>query len=333
MLEFEQVTKKYGDRTAVRDLTFRAEAGEILGLLGPNGAGKTTTLRLLTSYLLPTEGRVRVFGYDTATHSLEVRKRIGYLPEEPPVYPEMTVREYLGFVAGAKGLGARERKPEVERVMSRVGLEEVAGRLIGNLSRGYRQRVGLGQALIGDPELLVLDEPTVGLDPTQIIEIRSLIKDLAHNRTVILSSHILPEVQAICSRVIILNRGQIVAQDTPDILSRRVQGGWRYVLEVDGPPPQVEEVLRRVPGVEEVRFVRDELRGRERYEVSSGDTDVRREMFFALAEARLPVLRLEPQEMTLEEIFLHLVTEETGEPEEEELTEETEEEEEEESWA
>ncbi len=329
MLEFAQVTKKFGDRVAVRDLSFRAESGEILGLLGPNGAGKTTTLRLLTSYFLPTQGRVQVFGYDTATHSLEVRKRIGYLPEEPPVYPEMTVKEYLGFVAGAKGVGARERKVEVERVMARAGLEEVAGRLIGNLSRGYRQRVGLAQALIGDPELLVLDEPTVGLDPTQIIEIRSLIKELAHNRTVVLSSHILPEVQAICSRVIIMNRGQIVAQGTPDILSRRVQGGWRYLLEVDGPPSQVEEVLRRVPGVEEVRFVRDELRSRESYEVASGDTDVRREMFFALAEARLPVLRLEPQEMSLEEIFLHLVTEETGEPEEEV----EEEDEEEEGWS
>ncbi len=310
MLAFEQVTKRFGERTAVHELSFTAEAGEILGLLGPNGAGKTTTLRLLTSYLLPTSGRVTVFGYDTATHPLEVRRRIGYLPEEPPLYPEMTVREYMTFVARAKGLPARRCREHVDGVLERVGLADVAGRLLANLSRGYRQRAGIGQALLGDPDLLVLDEPTVGLDPVQVIEIRDLIKELGRERTVIFSSHILPEVQALCTRVIIISRGRVVAQDTPEGLSRRLQGGWRYLIEADGPPDRVEAVLTGIPGVEGAERRAGDTPERFAWLVSSGDRDVRRDLFFALAAAGLPLLRLEPQKLSLEEVFLQLVTDE-----------------------
>lgn len=312
MLAFEQVTKRFGNRIAVSDLSFTAEAGEILGILGPNGAGKTTTLRLLTSYLLPTSGRVTVFGYDTAVQPLEVRRRIGYLPEEPPIYPEMTVREYMTFVARAKGVPARRCRAHVDDVLERVGLAEVSGRLLANLSRGYRQRAGIGQALLGDPDLLVLDEPTVGLDPVQVIEIRDLIRELGRERTVIFSSHILPEVQALCSRVIIITRGRIVAQDTPEGLSRRLQGGWRYLIEADGPADEVAKVLAGLPGVTETERREGEAPERPAWLVSSGDRDIRRDLFFALAEAGLPLLRLEPQRLSLEEVFLQLVTDETG---------------------
>lgn len=330
VLKFEKVTKRYGNRVAVADLNFSAVQGEVLGLLGPNGAGKSTTLRLLTTYLLPTSGRVTVFGFDTSTQAQEVRRRIGYLPEEPPLYPELTTREYLNFVARAKGVPASRRRAEVDEVIERVGLASVAGRLLGNLSRGYRQRAGIGQALLGNPDLLVLDEPTIGLDPVQIIEIRELIKGLAQNRTVIFSSHILPEVQAICSRVIIINKGRVIAEGAPDMLSQSLQGGWRYLLEVDGPADEVEGVLNRIPGVELVErtdradrkeglgvglgagFGAAPAAGHPAWVVASRDADIRRDIFFALAEAGFPIMRLEPQSLSLEEVFLHLVTEEEG---------------------
>lgn len=316
VVRFEKVTKRYGNRVAVADLNFSAMQGEVLGLLGPNGAGKSTTLRLLTSYLLPTSGHVTVFGYDTATHALEARRRIGYLPEEPPLYPELTTREYLDFVARAKGVPASRRRAEVDEVIERVGLASVAGRLLGNLSRGYRQRAGIGQALLGNPDLLVLDEPTIGLDPVQIIEIRDLIKGLAQNRTVIFSSHILPEVQAICSRVIIINKGRVIAEGAPDILSQNLQGGWRYLIEVDGPADEVEGVLSRVPGVERVEPSAggEHHDGHPAWVVSSRDADIRRDIFFALAGAGFPIMRLEPQSLSLEQVFLHLVTEEGESP-------------------
>jgi ABC-2 type transport system ATP-binding protein len=220
MIEVRELTKRYGDRVVVRSISFTAERGQILGFLGPNGAGKTTTMRMLTGFLPPSSGSARVAGFDVFTDSAEVRRRIGYLPENPPLYPDMTVRSYLEFVARLKGLRRGPARSACDRVMERTGLTDVAGRLLSHLSKGFRQRAGLAQALVHDPEVLVLDEPTVGLDPRQIIEIRSLIKQLAGERTVILSTHILPEVSQTCDKVVIINEGRIACEDTLAELTR-----------------------------------------------------------------------------------------------------------------
>jgi ABC-2 type transport system ATP-binding protein len=220
MIEVRELTKRYGDRVVVRSISFTAERGQILGFLGPNGAGKTTTMRMLTGFLPPSSGSARVAGFDVFTDSSEVRRRIGYLPENPPLYADMTVRSYLEFVARLKGLGRGQARPACDRVMERTGLTDVAGRLLSHLSKGFRQRVGLAQALVHDPEVLVLDEPTVGLDPRQIIEIRTLIKQLAGERTVILSTHILPEVSQTCDKVVIISDGRIAVENTLAELTR-----------------------------------------------------------------------------------------------------------------
>ncbi|NDF38300.1 MAG: ATP-binding cassette domain-containing protein, partial [Proteobacteria bacterium] len=222
MIDVTHLTKQYGDRVALQDVSFHANRGEILGLLGPNGAGKSSTMRILTGYMPPTSGSARVAGFDVVTDSIEVRRRIGYLPENVPLYTEMTVRAYLDFVARAKQVTQRE--DTVEWAMDAARVDHMADAIIGRLSKGYRQRVGLAQAILADPEVLILDEPTAGLDPNQIIETRQLIKSLGRDRTVILSTHILPEVSMICDRVVIINRGQVVAEDTPDGLARRVAG-------------------------------------------------------------------------------------------------------------
>lgn len=308
MLQVEGVTKRFGPKVAVQDLSFTASEGEIVGLLGPNGAGKTTTLRLITGYMPPTTGRIRVGGIDVQEDPLEVKRRIGYLPETPPLYPEMTVKEYLLFVAGVKGLRGSRAAREVEGVMARTGVTDVASRLIGNLSRGYRQRVGLAQALIGDPELLVLDEPTVGLDPLQIAEVRQLIRELAGRRTVILSSHILPEVNQVCHRVLIMNQGRVVAQDTPSGLAAAL-GGGQLRARIKGPPEEVTALLRGLSGVREVR----QEDGAYLLELTPGH-DVREELFFALASRGWPLLELELRQISLEEVFLQVVTEEEVPP-------------------
>lgn len=313
MLSVEGVSKRYGPKLAVQDLNFTVARGEILGLLGPNGAGKTTTLRLITGYMPPTTGKITVAGFDVGANPLAVKRRIGYLPENPPLYPELTVREYLAFAAGVKGIPRSAVGREVGEAMAKAGVEEVAGRLIGNLSRGYRQRVGLAQALLGSPELLVLDEPTVGLDPVQIAEIRRVIKDLAGQHTVILSSHILPEVNQICHRVLIMNQGRILAQDTPASLAAAM-GGGQLRVKIKGPAPEVEAALRGIGGVREVRRQPSgaaEATGPETYllELLPGH-DVREELFFALAARGWPLLEMQLHQISLEEVFLQLVTEE-----------------------
>ena len=316
MIEIQGLTKKYGEHVAVGDLSFSVEKGEILGFLGPNGAGKTTTMNILTGYMPATKGDVKVCGFDVSEEPLEVKKRIGYLPENPPLYPEMTVEEYLVFVCDIKKVKKEEKKEQIQYVIETVKLEEVRKRLIKNLSKGYKQRVGLAQALIGKPEVLILDEPTVGLDPKQIIEIRELIKKLGEEHTIILSSHILPEVNAVCSRVVIINKGKIVAEDTPENLSKSMTNSTKIEIVVEGGSDEVISSIKEIEGVTEVSILEnyDESTKESKYTIESlEDKDIRKDVFFALSNAKLPILEMIVQKVSLEDVFLQLTkTEEEG---------------------
>jgi ABC-2 type transport system ATP-binding protein len=310
MIQVDRLTKHYGPVTAIQDVSFSVEKGEIVGFLGPNGAGKTTTMRILACFMPATGGAAKVAGYDVFSQSLEVRRRIGYLPENVPLYPDLPVADYLDFVAEIKGIKRGERKRRVADIMERCLIADVQHRLIGKLSKGYRQRVGLAQALVNDPEVLILDEPTLGLDPKQITEIRSLIKSLAGQHTVILSTHILPEVSMVCSRVLIIHQGQIVAGDTPENLTARLSQSTRIQVQVEGPAEAVAAEIRRLPGV---RSVEQKLMGEGMgtFVVESArDRDVRRDLSRALVGKGWGLLELRPLDMTLEDIFIKLVTEE-----------------------
>ena len=312
MIEVQHVTKHYGRVTAVDDVSFRVERGEILGFLGPNGAGKTTTMRILTGYMPPTQGKALVAGFDVLEQPLEAKRRTGYLPESPPLYPEMTVRQYLGFVAKLKGVAAAERKKRVAWAMERTRVADVADRHCGKLSKGYRQRVGLAQAILHNPDVLILDEPTAGLDPKQILETRDLIKGLAGEHTVILSTHILPEVAQTCQRVVIINKGRVVAVDTPDNLTARLKGAETMYLQVDAGGADAAAALRQVPGVIRVQAA-DTRNGVAGYEVESErGRDVRRQLAGAVVGQGWGLLELRPLRMSLEEIFLQLTTEESS---------------------
>ncbi|HEX2456754.1 MAG TPA: ABC transporter ATP-binding protein [Vicinamibacterales bacterium] len=313
MIEVQHLTKRYGRVTAVDDVSFRVERGEILGFLGPNGAGKTTTMRILTGYMPATEGRAVVAGFDVFNEPLEAKRRTGYLPETPPLYPDMTVREYLDFVARIKAVPSAERKSRVDAVMERTRVADMATRHCAKLSKGYRQRVGLAQALIHNPEVLILDEPTAGLDPKQIIETRDLIRNLAGDHTIILSTHILPEVAQTCQRVIIINRGRVVAVDTPDNLTARLRGAETMFVQVDAPGQDVAAALAAIGGV--TRVVAADGRGPAGgYEVESDrGTDVRREIARTVVNRGWGLLELRPMRMSLEEIFLQVTTDETPE--------------------
>lgn len=311
MIEIQNLSKHYGQIKAVDDVSFTVEKGEILGFLGPNGAGKTTTMNIITGYLPATEGSVRVCGFDVMQHPMEVKKRIGYLPEHPPIYTDMTVLDYLYFVSDLKKVDKKKKRGQIRDIMDLVKITDVRNRLINNLSKGYRQRVGLAQALIGNPEVLILDEPTIGLDPRQIIEIRRLIKALGKEHTIILSSHILPEVSAVCERVVIINKGKIAAVDTPENLSKSFSNASRLSVSISGPRTSV---LPKIKGIYGVKFV-EENRQREKdvieYVIESNpDVDIRRPLFFAMAELGYPILELKSMDMTLEDIFIQLVTEE-----------------------
>jgi len=313
VIEVDHLTKRYGPVTAVSDVSFTVNKGEILGFLGPNGAGKTTTMRVLTGYMPATEGRCVVAGYDVFEHPIEAKRRIGYLPETPPLYSDMTVREYLHFVAKIKGVPARDRARRVNDVMERTWVADMANRACGKLSKGYKQRVGLAQALIHNPEVLVLDEPTAGLDPKQIIETRRLIKELAGDHTIILSTHILPEVSQTCQRVVIINRGKVVAVDTPENLTRRLRGSETMYVQVDAArADDARPVIERIPGV--VRVAAGDAPGAFEVESEAG-RDIRRELARAIVQSGLDLLELRPLRMSLEEIFLSLTTEERGEEE------------------
>jgi ABC-2 type transport system ATP-binding protein len=310
VIEVQHLTKRYGRVTAVDDVSFRVERGEILGFLGPNGAGKTTTMRVLTGYMPATSGRAIVAGFDVFEQPLEAKRRTGYLPETPPLYPEMTVREYLTFVSEIKGVPSGERRARVDGSMEKARVTDMAGRHCGKLSKGYRQRVGLAQALIHNPDVLILDEPTAGLDPKQIIETRELIKHLAGDHTIILSTHILPEVSQTCQRVVIINRGRVVAVDTPDNLTRRLSGSETMYLQVDGAGEAAGPALAALAGVNRVSEV-DRQGGLVGYEIESEPgRDVRRDLARAVVGAGWGLLELRPVRMSLEDIFLQLTTEE-----------------------
>jgi ABC-2 type transport system ATP-binding protein len=311
MIEVQNLTKRYGPVTAVDDVSFRVETGEILGFLGPNGAGKTTTMRVLTGYMPATEGKAVVAGYDVFEKPLEAKQRTGYLPETPPLYPEMTVREYLAFVARLKlgTLSKAERTERVSAAMRKTHVDDMANRHCAKLSKGYKQRVGLAQALIHDPEVLILDEPTAGLDPKQIIETRDLIRGLAGNHTIILSTHILPEVAQTCQRVVIINKGRVVAVDTPQNLTHQLKGAASLYVQVDGSQGDLS-ALQSVPGVAAVSVV-DQHETRVGYEVEAEpNRDVRRDVARAVIDRGWGLLELRPTRMGLEEIFLQLTTEE-----------------------
>ncbi len=315
MIRVEHLTKTYGSRVAVADVTFDVEKGEILGFLGPNGAGKTTTMRILTGYLPPSGGRAEVAGFDIATQSLEARKHIGYLPETVPLYPEMSVRSYLDFMAKLKGV--RQRRADVAMVMDKARIGHRANDQIGKLSKGLRQRAGLAQALLGDPDVLVLDEPTSGLDPKQIIDTRNLIRALGSEHTVILSTHILPEVAATCSRVVIIANGRVVAEDTPENLDRRLKGAESIHVAVRGPREAVARALRTVPRVIAVDVETDGV-GRSRdglaaYTVQSEvGADIRESLARAVVQGGWGLTELRPAHLSLEEIFLQLTMSDTA---------------------
>ena len=314
MIEVQHLTKRYGRVMAVDDVSFRVERGEILGFLGPNGAGKTTTMRILTGYMPATDGKAIVAGFDVFEQPVEAKRRTGYLPESPPLYPDMTVVEYLNFVAKIKAVPPADRRQRVHEVMQRVRVTDVADRLCAQLSKGYKQRVGLAQALIHNPDVLILDEPTAGLDPKQIIETRQLIKGLAGDHTIVLSTHILPEVSQTCQRVVIINNGRVVAVDTPDNLTKRLRGSETMYVQVDAGGADVTAALGRIPGVTRVAESdrRDGLTG---YEVDSErGRDVRRELARTVVSNGWGLVELRAMRMSLEEIFLSLTTEDAPTP-------------------
>jgi ABC-2 type transport system ATP-binding protein len=315
MIEVEQLSKSYGPIKAIDDISFAVEKGEILGFLGPNGAGKSTTMRILTCFMPPTSGTARIAGYDVFKDSLQVRRRIGYVPENAPLYTDMPVVSFLKFVGEIKGLSRRERLRQVGEVMDACGVKDVQHRYIGKLSKGYRQRVALAQALLGNPDVLILDEPTIGLDPRQIIDIRQLIKSLAGQKTVILSSHILPEVSMTCQRVIIINRGRLVAVDTPENLTTKLQKSSRLLVRVEGPAADVVRALGVVPGVQTVK--QDGIGPTNVVTCvveSEKDRDVRKDIAAAVVRQNWGLLELRPVDLTLEEVFVRLVTEEKESP-------------------
>jgi gliding motility-associated transport system ATP-binding protein len=312
VIEVQHLTKRYGPVTAVDDVSFKAERGEILGFLGPNGAGKTTTMRVLTGYMPATEGKAIVAGYDVLEQPVEAKRRTGYLPETPPLYPDMTVSDYLAFCARIKGVPRSERATRLRTVMERTQIADVAKRHCAKLSKGYRQRVGLAQALLHNPEVLILDEPTAGLDPKQIIETRRLIKGLGGDHTIILSTHILPEVSQTCNRIVISNKGRVGAVDTPDNLTARLRGSETMYVQVDATGADPEGTLSSIPGVTRVSISdrRDSITG---YEVDSeSGRDVRRELAAAVVGRGWGLLELRPMRIGLEEIFLKVITEDAA---------------------
>lgn len=315
MIEVSNLVKRYGDHTAVDHLSFQIEKGKIYGFLGPNGAGKSTTMNMITGYIASTEGTVTIDGHDILDEPEKAKKCIGYLPEQPPLYFDMTVLEYMKFVADLKKIPKDKKKAMIEEVMDMVKITDMKNRLIKNLSKGYRQRVGLAQAILGYPEVIILDEPTVGLDPKQIIEIRDLIKSLKKKHTVILSSHILSEVSAVCDYVLIISHGKLVASDTPDNLGKLAAGSNNLNLLVKGEKSRIRQLLEEISGVKEISIEKKSDQEGWNVTVSTEEnTDIREEVFFKMAENQYPILEMQSQKISLEEIFLELTEDNKKEP-------------------
>ena len=311
MIEVNNLVKRYGNHTAVDHLSFKIEKGKIYGFLGPNGAGKSTTMNMITGYIASTEGTVKIDGHDILEEPEAAKKCIGYLPEQPPVYFDMTVLEYMKFVADLKKIPKDKKANMIEEVMDMVKISDMRNRLIKNLSKGYRQRVGLAEAIMGYPEVIILDEPTVGLDPKQIIEIRTLIKELKKKHTVILSSHILSEVSAVCDYVLIISHGKLVASDTPENLSKVMTGMNSLELTVKGEEAVIRDALGMVENIENIAYHSSMTEGAHDFTIKiSGDMDMRENIFFALSEVKCPILRMQPTNMSLEEVFLKLTNDE-----------------------
>jgi ABC-2 type transport system ATP-binding protein len=313
LIEVADLTKSYGSMTAVDHVSFTVNKGEILGFLGPNGAGKTTTMRILTGYIPATSGTARVAGFDVANDSMQVRRHIGYLPEAPPIYPDMTVGTYLDFVARIKNVPAEKRGERVTDALHKVNITDKRDELIKRLSRGYKQRVGLAQALVHDPDVIILDEPTVGLDPKQIIEVRHLIKGLAGNHTIILSTHILPEVSMTCDRVVIINKGKIAAVDTPQNLTSQLKGGQKIRVEVKAPEQPVQELLSQIPGASRVLIEAVHADGHLTATVEAAQgNDIRSQIAAKIVEKGWPLYELRGVSLSLEDIFLELTTDDAA---------------------
>jgi len=311
MIEVKNLVKKYGKNTALDNVSFTVRDGEILGLLGPNGAGKSTTMNIITGYLSATSGEVKISGYDILDNPIEAKKQIGYLPEIPPLYADMTVIEYLDFVYDLKNVNEKSKKKHLEEIMHSVKITDVKDRLIANLSKGYKQRVGLAQAMIGNPDVLILDEPTVGLDPMQIIEIRSVIKKLGKSHTVILSSHILQEVQAICDRVVIINKGRVAAIDSPENLAKNISNENKFMLRITGDERTALDILKSIKGVINVKSLgRKEKNSIDFIVETEPSVDVRPEIFMAMAKENLPILSMQTVDLSLEDIFIEVTSNE-----------------------
>lgn len=321
MIEISNLTKAYGSKLALDHINLSVKRGEIVGLLGPNGAGKSTTMNILTGYISYTSGSVKIDGMDILEQPRQVKRKIGYLPEQPPLYMDMLVREYLSFVYDLKKVKNPDKKEHLHKIAETVRISDVMHRRIGNLSKGYKQRIGLAQALIGNPEILILDEPTVGLDPKQILEIRNVIKDLGQDHTVILSSHILSEISAVCERVIIIDQGKTVAEDTTENLSKNFSTKTKIMLRVSGEKENIEEVLKQIVGVKNVTFLAAAEDGSFDFEVETNvriDAEFNKQLFFTFAEQGMPILMQKELEASLEDIFLQLTAPKQKQQEEEE---------------
>ena len=308
MIEIKNVTKKYPNITAVDHISFEVKDGEVVGFLGPNGAGKSTTMNMITGFIEPTEGQIIVNGFDISKKPKKAKKQIGYMPEGTPLYTELTVKEFVSYMAELKGVKSKQRKEMVKRVISEVGLENVQNKIIRNLSRGYKQRVSMAGALIGDPDVIILDEPTVGLDPKQITEIRNLIKELGKKHTVILSSHILSEVSQICERVVIINSGKIVAIDTPENLENKTKEKNTILVTVEDPKENMKRLQEAVTEISEVKLIKDNEDGTKQYAISSsGQVDLRKKLFEILPKQEIVIFELKKSESTLEDAFIKLI--------------------------
>lgn len=311
MIQVEHLVKKYGDKLAVNDISFSVGEGEILGFLGPNGAGKSTTMNILTGYLSASDGVIKIGGVDVLEDPIEAKRQIGFLPEQPPLYMDMTVKEYLDFVYDIKGVKF-PRRPHINEICELVKITDVYHRTIKHLSKGYKQRVGLAQALMGNPKVLILDEPTVGLDPRQIIEIRNLIKKLGKNHTVILSTHILQEVQSVCDRILIINKGQIIADGNTEQLTYKAAGNRKLVTRIAGPQSEVKKLLLSIPDVLNVESLGSREAGSNDFLIEASPVvDIRKPLFRALAQSKYAMIGLKSMDMSLEDMFVKLVTEDT----------------------